>query len=81
MRIETTLIITVYSKPACPQCSATRRYLDKAHLDYLTVDVTQDPDAAAFVASLGYTAAPVVVAGKDHWAGFRPDRIEALASG
>ena len=28
--------------------------------------------------TLGHLSAPVVVAGGDHWAGFRPDRIAAL---
>jgi glutaredoxin-like protein NrdH len=27
-----------------------------------------------------YLQAPVVVAGNDHWSGFRPDRIKALAN-
>lgn len=30
--------------------------------------------------ALGYLQAPVVVAGNDHWSGFRPDRIKALAA-
>ena len=29
--------------------------------------------------ALGYLQAPVVVAGNEHWSGFRPDRIKALA--
>jgi glutaredoxin-like protein NrdH len=29
--------------------------------------------------ALGYLQAPVVVAENDHWSGFRPDRIKALA--
>jgi glutaredoxin-like protein NrdH len=29
--------------------------------------------------ALGYLQAPVVVTGNDHWSGFRPDRIKALA--
>jgi glutaredoxin-like protein NrdH len=29
--------------------------------------------------SLGYLQAPVVVAGNEHWSGFRPDRIKALS--
>ena len=29
--------------------------------------------------ALGYLQAPVVVAGGEHWSGFRPDRIKALA--
>ena len=28
--------------------------------------------------ALGYLQAPVVVAGNEHWSGFRPDRIKAL---
>ena len=29
--------------------------------------------------ALGHLQAPVVVAGGEHWSGFRPDRIKALA--
>jgi len=29
--------------------------------------------------ALGYLQAPVVVAGDDHWSGFRPDRITPVA--
>ena len=36
---ETDMAITVYSKPNCVQCSATRRALDKAGLVYETVDI------------------------------------------
>jgi len=28
--------------------------------------------------ALGYLQAPVVMAGDDHWSGFRPDRIKAV---
>ena len=72
--------ITVYTKPACVQCSATYKALDKQGLAYDTVDITLDPDARDYVMALGYLQAPVVVAGDDHWSGFRPDRINALAA-
>lgn len=72
-------MITVYSKPACVQCKATQRYLNKAGLDYSVVDLTTDPEAHAYVTSLGYSTAPVVVAGESHWGGFRPSMIETLA--
>lgn len=71
--------ITVYSKPACPQCKLTKKELDKAGLEYSVVDLTEDAEAHSYVTSLGYLTAPVVVAGDDHWGGFRPSRIEALA--
>ena len=71
--------ITVYTKPACVQCNATFRALDKAGVDYAKVDITVDSDARDYVMGLGYLQAPVVVAGDDHWSGFRPDRIKQLA--
>jgi glutaredoxin-like protein NrdH len=71
--------ITVYSKPACVQCTATHKALDKQGIAYEKVDITLDPDARDYVMALGYLQAPVVVAGDDHWSGFRPDRIKALA--
>ncbi|MFC3072201.1 glutaredoxin-like protein NrdH [Shinella pollutisoli] len=71
--------ITVYSKPACVQCTATTRALDRQGIDYTVVDVSEDADAFALVRDLGYRQVPVVVAGERHWAGFRPDMISALA--
>ena len=73
------MTITVYSKPACVQCTATTRALDAKGLAYQIVDLTEDDAAMQLVTSLGYRQAPVVVAGDSHWAGFRPDMIGALA--
>ncbi|OCH81482.1 glutaredoxin-like protein NrdH [Gordonia sp. UCD-TK1] len=72
--------ITVYTKPACVQCHATYKALDKQGLDYRVVDISTDEAARDYVMSLGYLQAPVVVAGDAHWSGFRPDRIKALNS-
>lgn len=74
------MTITVYSKPNCVQCSATYRALDKAGLSYQTVDISADAEALAQVKSLGYAQAPVVMAGSEHWAGFRPDKIKAVVA-
>lgn len=74
-------MVTVYSKPACVQCTATYRALDSKGIDYVVVDVTQVPAALEYITEeLGYSQAPVVVVDEhNHWAGFRPDRIETLA--
>ncbi|KXP13351.1 NrdH-redoxin [Tsukamurella pulmonis] len=72
--------ITVYTKPACVQCNATYKALDKAGLDYRVVDITEDAEGRDYVMALGYLQAPVVVAGDAHWSGFRPDRVKALAA-
>ena len=74
----THMSITVYSKPACVQCTATTRALDKQGLNYNVVDISADADAYAVVEGLGYRQVPVVIAGDMHWAGFRPDMISAL---
>jgi glutaredoxin-like protein NrdH len=75
----TATAITVYTKPACVQCNATYRALDKAGLDYEVVDITTDNEARDYVMSLGHLQAPGVVAGERNWSGFRPDRIRALS--
>lgn len=72
--------ITVYTKPSCVQCNATKRVLVKAGLAYEEVDLTASAAELAMVKGLGYQQAPVVVAGGDHWSGFRPDKIKALAA-
>lgn len=73
------MTITVYSKPACVQCTATYRALDRLGVNYDIVDISQDAEALDRVRRLGYMQAPVVIAGEQHWAGFRPDMINALS--
>lgn len=70
--------ITVYTKPRCVQCDATKRALDKKGIAYQTVDMAQDLQALEYVKSLGYQQAPVVITADDHWAGFRPDKIAMI---
>lgn len=72
--------VTVYAKPLCVQCDATKRAMNKAGITYDVVDITEDEAALAHVKALGHAQAPVVVAGEDHWSGFRPDKIKALVS-
>lgn len=73
--------ITVYTKPACVQCTATKRALDKAGVSYDLVDISADDAARDFCVELGHKQAPVVVTDNAHWSGFRPDRIKDLAAG
>lgn len=75
------MTITVYTTPQCVQCDATKRALASSKVEYQAVDITEDADARAKVKALGYVQAPVVITGDDHWSGFRPDKIKALAPG
>lgn len=73
--------ITVYTKPACGQCGATFKVLDKARINYRKIDVTQNPEAREYVMGRGYLAMPVVYLPADeHWSGFRPDRLNRIAA-
>lgn len=73
------MCITIYSKPDCVQRNATYRAFDKQGLDYQVIDLTEDQQALDHVNALGYQQVPVIIAGDDHWSGFRPDKIKSLA--
>jgi glutaredoxin-like protein NrdH len=70
--------VTVYTKPACVQCNATYRALDRKGIEYKKVDISQDPAALEQIRDLGFMQAPVVITENDSWSGFRPDKIDEL---
>lgn len=74
------MAITVYSKPLCVQCDATKRALNKAGVAYDVVDISEDAAALERIKSMGYVQAPVVITDNDHWSGFRPDKIKATVA-
>ena len=39
------MAVTVYTKPNCVQCEATKRLMDKLEIKYDTVDITQNISA------------------------------------
>lgn len=72
---------TVYTKPQCVQCDMTKRLMDKIGVAYQTVDITENPDEMQKLIDMGYRAAPVVMtADGESWAGFQPEKINALAA-
>ncbi|OCB09337.1 hypothetical protein A5717_26210 [Mycolicibacterium porcinum] len=75
-------MVTVYTKPACPQCTATKSQLAKLGLPYTEEPIDDQIREAAI--ELDITSVPIVCASVDGvevppWGGFRPDRIKALA--
>lgn len=68
--------VTLYSKPGCVQCRATERTFKKDGVKYNYVDISEQPEALAFIKGLGYLAAPVVYVNEEiHWAGHQPQLI------
>ena len=73
-------MVTVYTKPACVQCDATKRMMDKLKIEYSVVDITVDTEAFDMIISKGFQSVPVVIADNDSWSGFNPDKISRLAA-
>lgn len=73
-------MITVYTKPSCPQCNATEKELNRKGLVYSTIDVTKDIGAYTKITEeFGYKSVPVVVTQSGgHWAGFQIDKLDIL---
>lgn len=76
-RLNTT--ITLYTKPNCVQCDATKRRFAQLGIPHTEIDVTEDAEALAHIKTLGYLQAPVVeLPNGRSWSGFRPDLIKNL---
>jgi glutaredoxin-like protein NrdH len=72
--------VTIYTKPNCVPCWATKNRFDKFGIPYEEVPAE---DAVDYIAGLGYTSAPVVEVDLGegatvHWSQFRPEMIEQL---
>lgn len=73
-------MVTLFSKPNCPQCSQTKTMLANASIGYNEVDLTRDPAAMRMVMGMGYRSAPVVLTEEGrHWAGYQPSELRRLA--
>ena len=75
--------VTIYSKPNCPQCEATKRKFTKEGVAFREVDVTEDRRAFMRVRDeWGYQRVPVIEVRDEgfdvRWDGFRPDRMKAV---
>lgn len=79
---STERVVSVYTTgPDCMRCVLTKRLLTEKGVRFLEVDIRSNDAAREYVVDdLGYTEAPVVVVtDEDHWSGFRPDKLDALA--
>lgn len=80
------LKVTVYTKPDCRPCWATKRKLTQLGIEFEEESLLDEGNLAAAKA-LGHMEAPVVVvaptgAGSEHsWSGFRPDMIDDVVKG
>lgn len=75
------MTITIYTKPGCQQCVATKQLFEKAGHAPTFIDITKDTAAENHVRALGYLSLPVVyIDNNTHWFGFRPDLVANMNS-
>jgi glutaredoxin-like protein NrdH len=68
--------VTVHTKPACVQCDAVKRYLDRYGIEFQEVPLT--PESAAAFQARGILAAPVVeLPGEPPFGGYRRPLLDA----
>lgn len=73
------MTITVFTKPQCQQCEATKRRLRDRGITFETVDLSENPATLKQLVQAGYRQAPIVITPDAAWSGYRPDLIDQLA--
>lgn len=68
-------MITIYSKDNCPQCTATKKWLEEHEINYRTVDISENIEAVEMLVAKGFHSAPVVITDTDSWSGFNPTKL------
>ena len=54
----------------------TKRWLNNHDIQILEYNVEQDYEALQYVTGMGFKSVPVVIWGKESWAGFQPDKLK-----
>ena len=71
--------VTLFTKPGCGGCVATKRALKKRGLEFEERDITQDSAAYDYVTKkLGLTSMPVVETDTEAWSGVNLEKINRI---
>lgn len=70
-------MLTIFTKPSCVQCTATKREVERLGITYTEQEITAE--LAQQFKDRGLMSAPVVIT-KDgeEWAGYRRERLREL---
>jgi glutaredoxin-like protein NrdH len=72
------MLITVFTKSNCIQCTMTKKEMDKRGIAYEELNIEEHPETLQAFIDAGLTAAPIVVTDIKRWSGFRLNKIESL---
>ena len=70
--------VVVYTQPDCTPCDQVKLFLTERGVEFITRDVSIDPEALEELTGLGYMATPVTVVDGAATAGFDARRLEEL---
>lgn len=76
--------LTVYTKPNCPMCKATRTYLEKHNIPYTEAQLETNPQIIKTAKQQHILTAPIVTITtpdgniQDIWGGFNPTKLKTL---
>ncbi|OIL58318.1 NrdH-redoxin [Oenococcus oeni] len=68
----------IYTKNNCPQCKATKRWLNEHNIDYQEINTTNDQTAINHLKKIGVERLPFIIADTGNWSGFKPNLLEKL---
>ena len=69
--------VTVYPKPRCVQCDATKRALNKAGVEFEEINLQDHPELVEMFKQQGLAQAPIVETKEgDRWAGYNPAKLK-----
>lgn len=70
-------MLTIYTKPGCPQCTFTFSLCDRLGLEYEKIDIIENPEARELINAWGFFSLPVVDAGGiNKWTGHQPNKLQ-----
>jgi glutaredoxin-like protein NrdH len=72
--------VTVYVKPGCPECVATKDLMDDLGVIYNSVDISINKEALMLLRAKKFRGAPVVVTSEKSWSGFNESEIRNLVA-
>lgn len=74
--------VTVWTTPSCVQCNMTKKKMDQHGIIYEVKDLTnpKNADKLAEFKEQGLVQAPIVTTDNKIWSGFKPGKIDSLAS-
>lgn len=71
--------VTIYTKCNCIQCKMTKQALTRAGITFKEINILKDISMLHKLKKEGLTQMPYVVTTNQHWNGFQPGKIKALA--